>query len=115
MGSCTSGSKGGAGGGVQTSNNNFVDNSRYAKEHNKIIGWVKDQIGLDLNKYRDGDGSSPYTTAYWDKDGPKVAIDLKGMSHTDRQNLMNLTTKYNGRLVVEEGGAWIGYVYLRKK
>lgn len=113
--------KGGRGGkrGITNSsanqNNGFVDNSRYAKKHNEIVDFVKQQINLDLNKYRDGDGSRPNMTSYWDKNGSKVAIDLKGMSSIDRNNLMDLTNRYNKRLVVETGGAWIGYVYLKNK
>ncbi len=52
----------------------MIDNSKYKKEHDAIIEYVKKQIGTDLNVYRDGDGTSPYTTTYWDLNGPKVCI-----------------------------------------
>lgn len=50
-----------------------VDSSRYKKTHNDVVSFVKEQVGVDLNKYRSGDGSSPSHTTYWDKSGPKVA------------------------------------------
>lgn len=92
----------------------FKDGSRYAKEHNSIVSFVKEQVGVDLNKYRSGDGSSPSDTAYWDKSGAKVAFDLKGMSSSDRAKLMQLTQKPFG-VTVEQGGAWIGFVSRKKK
>ena len=87
----------------------FVDRSKYAKYHNEIVSFVKKQVGVDLNKYRDGDGTSPSHTAYWDKNGTKVAFDLKGMTSSDRTKLMQLTQKPFG-VTVEQGGAWIGFV-----
>ena len=35
----------------------LVDNSAYKKEHDAIIDYVKSQINIDLNEYRDGDGT----------------------------------------------------------
>lgn len=87
----------------------FVDRSKYAKQHNEIVSFVKKQVGVDLNKYRDGDGTLPSHTAYWDKNGTKVAFDLKGMTSSDRTKLMQLTQKPFG-VTVEQGGAWIGFV-----
>ena len=92
----------------------FKDGPRDAKEHNSIVSFVKKQVGVDLNKYRSGDGSSPSDTAYWDKSGAKVAFDLKGMSSSDRAKLMQLTQKPFG-VTVEQGGAWIGFVSRKKK
>ena len=91
-----------------------VDSSRYKKTHDDVVSFVKKQVGVDLNKYRSGDGSSPYHTTYWDKSGPKVAFDIKGMSSSDRTKLMQLTQKPFG-VTVEQGGAWIGFVSRKKK
>lgn len=92
----------------------FVDHSRYAKQHNNIVSFVKKQVGVDLNKYRDGDGSSPSTSSFWEKDGAKVAFDLKGMSSSDRTKLMQLAQKPFG-VVVEPAGGWVGFVSRKKK
>lgn len=92
----------------------IVDNSRYKKSHNETIDFVKKQVGVDLNKYRSGDGSSPSHTTYWDKSGPKVAFDLKGMTSSDRTKLMQLAQKPFG-VTFEQGNAWIGYISRKKK
>ena len=50
----------------------MIDNSTYKKNHDAIIEFVKTQTNIaniDLNDYRDGNGTDPYTTTYWDKDG----------------------------------------------
>jgi hypothetical protein len=91
-----------------------VDSSRYKKTHNDVVSFVKEQVGVDLNKYRSGDGSSPSHTTYWDKSGPKVAFDLKGMTSSDRTKLMQLAQKPFG-VTVEQGNAWIGYISRKKK
>lgn len=91
-----------------------VDRSRYKKTHNDVVSFVKEQVGVDLNKYRSGDGSSPSHTTYWDKSGPKVAFDLKGMTSSDRTKLMQLSQKPFG-VTVEQGGAWIDFVSKKKK
>ena len=92
----------------------FVDSSaKYAKTHQATVDFVKNQIGINLNKVRDGDGSSPSTTSYWDKDGPKVAIDFKALTDSERTKLMQLSTKPYG-VNVEQGGAWIWYVSKKK-
>ena len=102
-----SGSSARAGGG-------FVDHSKYAKQHNDIVSFVKKQVGVDLNKYRDGDGSSPSTSSFWEKYGAKVAFDLKGMSSSDRTKLMQLAQKPFG-VVVEPAGGWVGFVSRKRK
>lgn len=104
-----SGSSARAGGGKAV-----VDSSRYKKTHNNVVSFVKEQVGVDLNKYRSGDGSSPSHTTYWDKSGPKVAFDLKGMTSSDRTKLMQLAQKPFG-VTVEQGGAWIGFVSRKRK
>ena len=42
----------------------LTDNSKYKKQHNEVISYVREQIGIDLNQYRDGDGTDPSTTTY---------------------------------------------------
>lgn len=85
--------------------------SRYAADHKEIVDYVKKQVGVDLNKYRDGDGTSANTTSRWDKDGPKVAVDWKNMPETDRQKLRQLAAAYGGdKLRLEQGGSWFYYV-----
>lgn len=32
----------------------LTDNSKYKKQHNEVISYVREQIGIDLNQYRDG-------------------------------------------------------------
>ena len=91
----------------------IVDNSRYKKSHNETIDFVKKQVGVDLNKYRTGDGSTPDMTTFWEK-GPKVAFDFKKMSRGDWDKLMQLTTKPYG-VTFEQGNAWIGYISRKKK
>lgn len=106
-------SKRGSGSSTRASSG-FVDHSKYAKQHNDIVSFVKKQVGVDLNKYRDGDGSSPSTSSYWEKDGPKVAFDFKSVARSDWDKLMQLTTKPYG-ITFERGGAWIGYISRKKK
>ena len=87
------------------------DYSKYADKHKDIVDYVKKQIGVDLNKYRDGDGTSSYTTTYWDKNGPKVAVDWKRMPMKDRNAIRQLAESYGGgKLVIETGGAWFKYI-----
>lgn len=92
----------------------IIDTSKYKKTHEQILGFVKKQAGLDLNKYRDGDGSSSSMTTYWDKNGPKVAIDFKRMDNVDKRKLLGLTNLPYG-INVEQGGTWIAYVSRKKK
>ena len=60
--------------------NAFHDVSKFAEDHRRIVELVFSQAGLDLNKYRTGDGSSPYNTHYWEQDGPGLVIDSKEAS-----------------------------------
>lgn len=96
----------------------MVDNSKYKKEHDAVVEYVKNQIGIDLNAYRDGDGTSPYTTTYWDLNGFKVCINWSGstgaMHKSTQQKLENLVSKSNGKLALEWGGAWFKYIYFNK-
>lgn len=95
----------------------MIDNSKYKKEHDAAIEYVKNQIGVDLNQYRDGDGTSPYTTTYWDKNGFKVCVNWcgssGGMDRNTQNQIMSLANKSNGKLVTEWGGAWFKYIYLK--
>ena len=93
----------------------LVDNSIYKKEHDAIIDYVKSQINIDLNEYRDGDGTDPSTTTYWDKKGYKVCINCSercgGMDRSTQTKLETLVNKSNGKLALEWGGAWFKYIY----
>ena len=93
----------------------MIDNSVYKKEHDAIIDYVKSQINIDLNEYRDGDGTSPFTTTYWDKKGSKVCINCSercgGMNRSTQTKLETLVNKSNGKLALEWGGAWFKYIY----
>lgn len=95
----------------------MIDNSKYKKEHDAIIEYVKNQIGIDLNAYRDGDGTSPYSTTYWDLNGDKVCINwcgsTGGMSKGIQQKIEYLVSKSNGKLALEWGGAWFKYIYFK--
>lgn len=86
--------------------------STFETSHAETITFIKKHLNVDLNQYRDGDGSSPYTTAYWDKDGFKVAFDLKGMDREERNKLLHYAKKEASPLVIERGGSWFGYAYL---
>lgn len=93
----------------------FIDNSPYKAEHDKVVDYVKQQIGIDLNQYRDGDETDPYTTEYWGKDWKKLCINwcgsTGGMSESVQNRIMDLVNKSNGKLVIEWGGAWFKYIY----
>lgn len=95
----------------------MVDNSKYKKEHDAVTEYVKNQIGIDLNTYRDGDGTNPYTTTYWDLNGHKVCINwcgsTGGMSNSIQKEIEYFVSKSNGKLVLEWGGAWFKYIYFR--
>ena len=87
----------------------LVDKSSHKKEHDAIIDYVKSQINIDLNEYRDGD------TTYWDKNSSKVCINCSercgGMNRSTQTKLETLVNKSNGKLALEWGGAWFKYIY----
>lgn len=98
----------GGGGGARGFNEGY---SKYSAQHKKTVSYVKKQTGVDLNKYRSGNGETPNTTTFWDKKGPKVAVNLNKMSQSDRTKLMSLANRYGGnRLTVERAGAWMVFV-----
>lgn len=119
-GAGASGWGGGSGGGgakgrrEQYYSNGFSDSSKYAKEHKKTVDFVKEQVGVDLNRFRDGDGSSPFTTSFWDANGEKVAVDFKAMTENERTKILQLSSKPYG-VNVEQGSAWIWYISKKKK
>ena len=60
------------------------------------------------------DGTSPYTTAYWDLNGVKVCINWCGsMSKATQEKIEYFVSKSNGKLVLELGGAWFKYIYFK--
>ena len=93
----------------------LVDNSVYKDKHDVIVEYVKTQIGIDLNQYRDGDGTSPYTTTYWDLNGFKTCINWcgssGGMDINTQNQIERLVNNSNGKLALEWGGAWFKYIY----
>lgn len=99
--------------GGNVAKNGFIDKSRYKADHEEVVKFVKKQVGLDLNKYRDGDGSSPNTTTYWERKGSAVVINHKALSTVDKQKLDSLKIKEYG-IDVTEGGGWFSYVSMKK-
>lgn len=93
----------------------IIDNSKYKAKHDAIIEYIKEQININLDNYRDGDGTNPYTTTYWDKNGIKVCINwcgsIGGMDINTQNKLQNLVNKSNRKLSLEWGGAWFKYIY----
>ena len=87
----------------------FHDVSKFAENHRRIVELVFSQVGLDLNKYRTGDGSSPYHTHYWEQDGPGLVIDRKSMPRTDFQKLQSLHTA--GAIELHDFGAWMSIIF----
>lgn len=84
----------------------FIDNSRYKKAHNEIVDFVMHQVSIDLNQFRNGDGTSPYTTSYWDaKKRSCICVDWSKMTRNQRNTLLSL--KF---ITVTIGGAWIAYI-----
>ncbi len=96
----------------------LLDNSKYKAEHDKVVEYVKEQIGIDLNDYRDGDGESPSYTTFWDLKGPKTCINwcgsIGGMSKDVQARLSDLVEKSGGLLTLEWGGAWFKYIYFSR-
>lgn len=88
----------------------FTDNSRYRKAHNEIVDFVMHQVSIDLNQFRTGDGTSPYTTSYWDaKKRSCICVDWKRMPRTAQRTLLG--SKF---ITVTIGGAWIAYIAIKK-
>jgi hypothetical protein len=91
--------------------NTFTDNSRYRKAHNEIVDFVMHQVSIDLNQFRNGDGTSPYTTSYWDvKKRSCICVDWSKMTRNQRNALLG--SKF---IVVTIGGAWIAYIAKKSK
>ena len=91
--------------------NTFTDNSRYKKAHNEIVDFVMHQVSIDLNQFRNGDGTSPYTTSYWDaKKRSCICVDWSKMTRNQRNTLLSL--KF---ITVTIGGAWIAYIAKKTK
>lgn len=92
----------------------MIDNSKYKATHDEIVAYVKHQIGIDLNDYRNGNGESPFTTTYWDLNGPLVCVNwcgsIGGMDRNTQNQIMRLTAK--GKLTAVWGGAWFKYIGL---
>lgn len=95
----------------------MVDNSKYKKEHDLVIEFVKSQIGVNLNDYRNGDGTNPNMTTYWDINGCKVCVDwcsrFGGMDRNSQISITRLVNNSKGKLSLEWGGAWFKYIYFK--
>ena len=89
--------------------NTFHDVSKFAENHRRIVDLVFSQVGLDLNKYRTGDGSNPFHTHYWEQDGPGLVFDRKSMPRTDFQKLQSLHTA--GVIELHDFGAWMSIIF----
>lgn len=88
----------------------FVDNSRYKKAHNEIVDFVKHQVSIDLNQFRTGDGTSPYTTSYWDrKKRSCICVAWENMTRNQKNALLG--SKF---ITVTIGGAWIAYIAIKR-
>lgn len=91
--------------------NTFTDNSRYRKAHNEIVDFVKNQVSIDLNQFRNGDGTSPYTTSYWDaKKRSCICVDWSKMTRNQRNTLLSL--KF---ITVTICGAWMAMISKKQK
>ena len=114
----SSGAKGGMKTSVSSSKQYDESYSRFSKIHAETVEHIKRVTGVDLNKYRTQGADSPFNTAYHDKNGAKVAFDMKGMSENDLRNLLVFSQRGSlgdkASLIIEEGGAWIGYAYFKK-
>lgn len=97
----------------------MVDNSIFKTEHDAVVDYVKTQIGIDLNQYRDGNGESPFTTTYWDLNGFKTCVNWcgsrGGMDENTQNNIERLVNNSNGKMALEWGGAWFKYIYFTKE
>lgn len=92
----------------------FIDTSPYKGEHDKIVDYIREQLGINLNKYRDGNGTNPFTTSYWDCKGYKVCINWTGstggMDKNTQSKIETFVKKSHGKLELEWGGAWFKYI-----
>lgn len=96
---------------MKTTITTFTDNSRYKKSHDKIVNFVMHQVSIDLNQFRTGDGTSPYTTSYWDvKKRSCICVDWSKMTRNQKNALLG--SKF---ITVTIGGAWIAYIAIAKK
>lgn len=87
----------------------MIDRSIYKKNHDKVIDFIREQIGVDLNDYRDGNGTDPYTTTYWDINGPKVCVNWKMMDRIVKNKIRHFTS-HTKEMILEQGGSWFYYI-----
>ena len=90
----------------------MIDRSIYKKKHDKVIDLIREQINIDLNDYRDGNGADPYTTTYWDINGPKVCINWKMMDRVVKNKIRHFISHTKG-MILEQGGSWFYYISSR--
>ena len=97
----------------------LIDNSKYKKQHDDVISYVREQIGIDLNQYRDGDGTDPSTTTYWDIAGPMTCINWRGstgcMDTVTKNAILELVSKSNKKLKLVDAGAWMKFIFFSEQ
>lgn len=97
----------------------LTDNSKYKKQHNEVISYVREQIGIDLNQYRDGGGTDQSTTTYWDITGPMTCINwcgsTGGMDIATQNAILELVSKSNNKLKLVDAGAWMKYIFFSEQ
>lgn len=64
-----------------------------------IVEFIKTQTNVDVNKYRDD-----FTAKFEVKDG--VLLYWKDVPKTEKQTIQDLRRRYNGKLNLEDVGAW---------
>lgn len=90
----------------------MIDKSIYKKDHDKVIDFIMEQSGVDLNDYRDGNCTDPYTTTYWDINGPKVCVNWKNMDWVVKNKIRQFCQAKG--MLLEQGGSWFYYISFAK-
>ena len=78
----------------------MIDKSIYKKDHDKVIDFIMEQSGVVLNDYRDGNGTDPYTTTYWD------------INRVIKNKIMQFCQAKG--MLLEQGGSWFYYISFAK-
>lgn len=77
------------------------------KIQKSIAYFIKKQTKVDINKYRDD-----FTSRFEAKDG--ALIYWKDVPKVEKQSILNLSTKYGGKLLFEDVGSWGKLIRLKK-
>lgn len=74
-----------------------------------VIDYISKQTGVDLNKYRDN-----ITRNFDNRSG--INVDWNSMPKSDRQKVLDLANRYGGgQYSVEDNGAWMKFIRIKKK